>query len=281
MRRLLARRRRLLLGSLFFAALVGSFSSQAEDRPFITLATTVSAQKSGLLDVLLPVFTRRTGIEVYIVAAGTHQALKSGELGECDVLLVHDRQRELQFVQNGFGSVRREVMHNDYLLVGPEEDPARIGGMHDVRSALRKVAEAKALFISRGDGSTTDTAERQIWIEAMGRPIPDRDPWHLDTGSSMRETLSTAASMDAYAFVDRATWANFSDRRHLKPVVEGDPRMIDQYSAILVNPAKHPQVKAELGTAFIEWITSREGQDIISSYKVNNEELFFPNGVKP
>ena len=273
--------RRFLLGSLFVAPIVWSFGSQAEERSFIILATTVSVRKSGLLDFLLPVFTRRTGVEVYMVAVGTIQALKSGELGECDVLLVHDRQRELQFMQNGFGSVRRDVMYDDYILVGPEEDPAKIGGMHDARAALRKIAEAHALFISRGDRSTTDTIERGIWAEALSRSVPDREPWHLHTGASLQQTLATAASMNGYSFVDRATWAKFSDRGHLKIVVESDARMIDQYSAILVNPAKHPQVKAELGMAFIEWLTSKEGQDTIASYKVENEELFFPDYVKP
>jgi tungstate transport system substrate-binding protein len=269
-------RRSILLASLFVVAGV-QFPSHAEDPPFITVATTHSALKSGLLDYLLPVFTHATGIEVYVAAEGTRHALESGELGECDVVLVHDRSLELQFMHNGFGSLRREVMYNDYIIVGPEDDPAKIKGMHDASAALRKIADAKALFISRGDMSTTDVAERRIWTEAVGRQAPDRDSWHLDTGSSMQQTLTTAASMNGYAFADRATWVKFTDRRHLRVDVDGDPHMIDQYAAILVNPARHPQVKADLGMAFIAWLTSSEGQDKIASYKIDGEQVFFPD----
>jgi tungstate transport system substrate-binding protein len=268
--------RNILLASLFVVAGV-PFPTLAEDHPFITVATTSSALKSGLLDFLVPIFTHSTGIEVYVAAEGTRHALESGELGECDVVLVHDRSQELQFMQNGFGSLRREVMYNDYILVGPEDDPAKIKGMHDASAALRKIADAKALFISRGDMSTTDVAERQLWTEAVGRQAPDRDSWHLETGSSMQQTVTTAASMNGYAFADRATWVKFGNRRHLGIVVDGDPRMIDQYAAVLVNPARHPQVKSELGIAFIEWLTSREGQDTIASYKIDDEQVFFPN----
>jgi tungstate transport system substrate-binding protein len=269
-------RRNIVLASLLVAA-GAPFPSHAEDHPFITVATTNSALKSGLLDYLVPAFTHRTGIEVYVAAEGTRHALESGERGECDVVLVHNRSLELQFMQNGFGSLRREVMYNDYILVGPEDDPAKIKGMHDASAALRKIAAAKALFISRGDLSTTDAAERQIWTEAVGRQPADRDTWHLETGSSMQQTLITAASMNGYAFADRATWVKFSDRRHLRIVVDGDPRMIDQYAAILVNPARHPEVKPDLGRAFITWLTSPEGQDMIASYKLDGEEVFFPD----
>jgi tungstate transport system substrate-binding protein len=208
----------------------------------------------------------------------TRQALQSGERGECDVVLVHDRSEELQFVQSGQGSLRREVMHDDYILVGPEEDPAKINGMHDVRAALRKIAEAEARFVSRGDGSDTDTAEREAWTEALGSSGLLINAWHLETRSSMQQTLAAAASMSGYALADRATWVKFSDRHHLKIVVEGDPRMIDQYSAILVNPATHPQVKADLGMKLIDWLTSPEGRETIASYKIDGEELFFPEG---
>jgi tungstate transport system substrate-binding protein len=171
-------------------------------------------------------------------------------------------------------------MHNDYILVGPEEDPAKVSGMHDASAALRKIAETKALFVSRGDGSATDNAEQKIWTEAIGLLVPGRDPWRRITGSSMQQTLAAAASMNGYAFADRATWATFGDRRHLKVVLEGESRMIDQYSAILVNPTRHPQVKADLGMKFIEWLTSQEGRDTIASYKVEGEELFFPDQAK-
>jgi tungstate transport system substrate-binding protein len=174
--------RNILLASLFIVA-GAPFRSHAEDHPFITVATTHSALKSGLFDFLAPIFTHSTGIEVYVAAEGTRDALESGERGECDVVLVHDQSRELRFMQNGFGSVRRDVMYDDYILVGPEDDPAKIKGMHDASAALRKIADAKALFISRGDMSTTDAAERRIWTEAVGRQASDRDSWHLETGS--------------------------------------------------------------------------------------------------
>jgi len=269
-------RRNILLACLFVLA-GAPFSSYAEDHPFITVATTNSALKSGLLDFLVPSFTRSTGIQVYVAAEGTRHALESGELGECDVVLVHDRSRELQFMQNGFGSVRRDVMYNDYILVGPEDDPAKIQDMHDASAALRKIADVKALFISRGDMSATDLAERTIWTEAVGRQAPDRASWHLETGSSLQQTLVTAASMNGYAFADRATWVKFSARGHLRVVVDGDPRLIDQYAAILVNPARHPQVKSALGMTFIAWLTSPEGQAMIASYKLDGEQVFFPD----
>jgi tungstate transport system substrate-binding protein len=274
--RLLRLPRGVLPALLFIAA--GAWSpSHADDRPYITVASTTSTQQSGLLRYLLPVFTRRSGIEVYVVAVGTGQALLSGERGECDVVLVHDKSRELQFVQNGFGSVRREVMYNDYVLVGPEDDPATIAGAHDAAPALRKIREAKATFISRGDVSGTDAAEKRLWTETGARPMPDRDPWYVETGSSMEQTLATAASMNGYALTDRVTWAKFGERRHLKIVVDGDPRLMNQYAVILVNPARHPQVKADLGMAFIEWLTSREGQDAIAAYRLEGEQLFFPD----
>jgi tungstate transport system substrate-binding protein len=268
--------RNVLLACLFVVAGM-PFPSHAEDRSFITVATTNSALKSGLLDFLAPIFTHRTGIEVYVAAEGTRHALESGELGECDVVLVHDQSRELQFMQNGFGSVRRDVMYDDYILVGPEDDPAKIKGMHDASAALRKIVEAKALFISRGDMSATDVAERRLWTEAIGGQAPDRDSWHLETGSSLQQTLITAVSMNGYTFADRATWVQFSDRGHLGVVVDGDPRMIDQYTAILVNPARHPQVKSALGMVFIAWLTSPEGQDVIASYKLGGQQVFFPD----
>lgn len=212
-----------------------------------------------------------------MVAVGTGQALKSGERGECDVVLVHDKSRELQFMQNGFGSVRREVMYDDFVLVGPGDNPAKINGTHDAVAALRKIAEVKAPFVSRGDISGTDAAEQRLWTEAGGRPAPGRDQWYLQTGSGMEQTLTTAASMNGYTLTDRATWAGFSDRRHLKIIVDGDPRLINQYSVILVNPARHPQVKATLGMGFVAWLTSPEGQDMIASYKLGGEQVFFPD----
>ena len=269
--------RRILLGSLLFAAVIAPLKTQAEDHPFITVASTTSTEQSGLLGYLLPVFTRTRGIEVLVVAVGTGQALKIGERGECDVLLVHDKDRELQFMQTGFGSVRREVMYNDFVLVGPKDDPAQIAETHDGVAALRKIVAAKARFVSRGDLSGTDAAEQRLWADAGGPPTAARDLWYEKTGSGMEQTLTTAASTNGYALTDRSTWVHFRNRGNLKIVVDRDPRLFNQYAVMLVNPTRHPEVKAALGMAFIDWLTSRQGQDAIASYKVDGEQLFFPN----
>jgi tungstate transport system substrate-binding protein len=279
--RFLPLRRRIFLGSLFFVATRASLDAHAEDHPFITLASTTSMEQSGLLGYLLPVFTRTRGIEVLVVAVGTGQALKIGELGECDVVLVHDTARELQFMQSGFGAVRREVMYNDFVLVGPKYDLAVIRGTHDAVTALRKIAAAKARFVSRGDMSGTDVAEQRLWAEAGARPIAAHDLWYVKTGSSMNQTLTTAASTNGYTLTDRGTWVQFRDRRNLEIVVDGDPRLFNQYAVMLVNSSRHPKVKADLGMTFIEWLTSRQGQDTIASYKVAGEQLFFPNYAGP
>jgi tungstate transport system substrate-binding protein len=278
--RFLSLRRLMLLGSLFFAA--GALSdARAEDRPFITVASTTSAEQSGLLGYLLPMFTRTSGIEVFVASIGTGQALKSGEFGECDVVLVHDKAQELPFMQSGFGIVRREVMYDDFVLVGPKDDPAKIDATRDAVAALRKIAEARALFVSRGDMSGTDAAEKRFWTEAGRKPTADRDLWYVETGSSMEQTLATAAARNGYTLTDRGTWLKFNNRANLKIVVEGDRRLINHYAVILVNPAQHPQVKADLGMAFVEWLTSRDGQAAIAGYKVDGEPLFFPEHAAP
>lgn len=267
----------LFLASLFLLAGT-QYGSHAEDRPFITVASTTEAEQSGLFGYLLPMFTRKTGIEVYFVSVGTGQALKIGQRGECDVVLGHDKSRELQFMQNGFASVRREVMYDRFVLVGPENDPAKIDGMHDARGAFRKIAEAQAAFLSRGDESGTDAAEKRIWDEIGERPDPgESDPWYVETGSGMEQTLATAASKDAYTLADSATWTNFDHRRRLKIVVDGDASLRNQYSVMLVNPARYPQVKAKLGMTFIEWLTSPDGQEAIASYRIKGEQVFSPD----
>ena len=272
--------RRMILGSLLSAVGV-SRGANAKDYPFITLASTTSLEQSGLLGYLLPVFTQMRGIDVLVAAVGTGQALAIGERGECDVVLVHDKARELQFMQNGFGSVRRVVMHNDFVLVGPKFDPAGIAATHDAVAALRKIATAKARFVSRGDRSGTDAEEQRLWAEGGAHPVATHDLWYVQTGSSMEQTLTTAASTNAYTLTDRGTWVQFRDRRNLEIVVDDDARLFNQYAVMLVNSARHPAVKADLGMAFIEWLTSRRGQDTIASYKVAGEQLFFPNYVEP
>ena len=266
----------MVLGSLLFAG-SAAHGVVAKDFPFITVASTTSLEQSGLLGYLLPVFTRARGIDVLVAAVGTGQALAIGERGECDIVLVHDKARELQFMQNGFGSVRRVVMHNDFVLVGPKLDPAGIAATHDAVAALRKIAAAKARFVSRGDMSGTDAEEQRLWAEAGVHPIAAHDLWYVQTGSSMEQTLTTAASTNAYALTDRGTWVQFRDRRNLEIVVDHDARLFNQYAVMLVNSARHPAVKADLGMAFIEWLTSRRGQDTIASYKVGGEQLFFPD----
>ena len=270
----------MFLGSVFFVV-AASLECRAEDYPFITVASTTSTEQSGLLAYLLPTFTQTTGIDVYLAAVGTGEALKIGERGDCDVLLVHDATRELQFMRSGFGSVRREVMYNDFVIVGPEDDPAKIDATHDAVAALRKIAAAKARFVSRGDLSGTEAAEQRLWTEVGSRPLAARDLWYLKTGSSMGQTLATAVMANGYTLTDRGTWVQFRDRRNLKIVVEHDPLLLNQYAVMLVNPARHPQVKVDTGMAFIEWLTSREGQDKIASYKVEGQQLFFPNYVEP
>ena len=273
-------RRRMLLGSVFFAA-GASFESRADDSPFITVASTTSTEQSGLLAYLLPAFTQTTGIDIYVVAVGTGEALKIGERGDCDVLLVHDKTRELQFMRDGFGSVRREVMYNDFVIVGPKDDPAKIEATHDAVAALRKIAAARVRFVSRGDSSGTEAAEQRLWAEAGGRPIVARDLWYVKTGSGMEQTLAVAASTDGYALTDRGTWVHLRNRRNLKILVDSDPRLFNQYAVILVNSARYPQVKADLGMAFIGWLTSRQGQAKIANYKVEGQQLFFPDYVEP
>jgi tungstate transport system substrate-binding protein len=277
--RFMPHRRNVLLALLLF--ITGPrVSVRAEDHPFITVASTTEPGQSGLFSYLLPLFTRKTGVDLYVVYVGTGQALKIGQRGECDVVFVHDKMRELQFLKKGFASVRRDVMYDRFVLVGPEDDPAKIDGTHDVLVALRKIAEAHAPFVSRGDDSGTDAAEKRLWDDAGGRPHPESDLWYSETGSGMAQTLAVAASRNGYTLADSATWANFDDRRHLKVDVDGDPRLEDQYAVMLVNPEKHAQVKAVLGMAFIHWLTSQEGQDAIAHFKVKGEQQFFPDYVK-
>jgi tungstate transport system substrate-binding protein len=249
-------------------------------QPFITVASTTSTEESGLFGFLLPAFTKQTGIEVRVVAVGTGQALKIGERGDCDVVFVHDRPAELAFVERGFGIDRREVMYNDFILVGPASDPARVDGGGDIVAALHKVAEAKAPFVARGDDSGTSKAELRFWKEAGIDPKTTGAGWYRDTGSGMGPTLNTAAAMDGYTLSDRGTWLNFKNRQNLRILVQGDRRLFNQYGVMLVNPARYQSVKQDLGAKFIEWLTSPTGQKTIADYKINGEQLFFPD-AKP
>jgi tungstate transport system substrate-binding protein len=265
-----------LIRGLLALALCFSFSIEAQQR-FITVASTTSTEQSGLFKHLLPIFEKKTGIQVRVVALGTGQSLDMGKRGDADVVFVHARQLEEKFVAEGYGVKRFEVMYNDFILVGPKSDPAKVGGGKDIVAALQKIKAAQAPFASRGDKSGTHFAELQLWKAAGVDIAKDKGPWYRDTGSGMGPTLNTAAGMNAYALTDRGTWLSFKNRADLVISVEGDQRLFNQYGVILVNPAKHPHVKKEMGQAFVDWVISPEGQKAIAEYKIGGEQLFFPN----
>ena len=242
---------------------------------YITVASTTSTEQSGLFRHLLPIFEKRTGIHVRVVALGTGQALDMGKRGDADVVFVHDAAAEQRLVAEGFFVERREVMYNDFIIVGPKSDPARAGG-RDAVAALMTIAEKKAPFASRGDKSGTHAAELRLWKEAGIDPVQGRGAWYRETGSGMGPTLNTASGMNAYALADRGTWLSFKNRGELGIVVEGDKRLFNQYGVMLVNPKKHAHVKRADGMAFINWLASAEGQKAIAAYKIDGEQLFFP-----
>ncbi len=258
------------------AAFVCASAAQAQAR-FITVASTTSTEQSGLFKHLLPAFEKASGIQVRVVALGTGQSLDMGRRGDADVVFVHARALEEKFVAEGFGVQRFEVMYNDFVLVGPRSDPAKIGGTRDIVGALQKIKAAAAPFASRGDKSGTHFAELELWKAAGLDIAKDKGPWYRDTGSGMGPTLNTAAGMNAYALTDRGTWLSFRNRGDLVISVEGDQRLFSQYGVILVNPAKHPHVKKDMGQAFIDWVVSPEGRKAIADYRIGGEQLFFPN----
>jgi tungstate transport system substrate-binding protein len=262
------------LFALVLAAL--AFPAQAQDK-FIVVSSTTSTQDSGLFGHILPIFKAKTGIEVRVVAQGTGQALDTGRRGDADVVFVHDKAAEEKFVADGFGAERREVMYNDFVLIGSKSDPAKVAGSKDIAASLKKIAEAKAPFASRGDKSGTHAAELRLWRVAGIDIAKDKGTWYRELGQGMGPALNTAAGMNAYVLADRATWLSFKNRAELTIVVEGDQRLFNQYGIMLVNPAKHAHVKKELGQAFIDWVTSVEGQKAIADYKIGGQPLFFPN----
>lgn len=261
-----------IVGFLF--AILAISVAHADER-FITLSSTTSTQDSGLFGCILPIFKAATGIDVHVVAVGTGQALAIGERGDADALLVHDRPGENKFIADGYGIDRRDVMYNDFVIVGPSADPAGIRGLKDAKAALTKIAAAKAPFASRGDDSGTNRMELRLWKTAGIQPDP-HDGWYRDLGQGMGPTLNIAAAMSAYTLTDRATWANFKNRQSLEILTEGDAALFNPYGSILVNPAKWPAVKIALARTWHEWLTTKPGLDAITSYKINGEELFFP-----
>ena len=249
---------------------------QAQDQ-FIVVQSTTSTQNSGLFDHILPIFQDKTGIEVRVVAVGTGQAIKNAENGDGDVLFVHAKAAEEKFVAEGHGLQRSDVMYNDFILVGPPADPAGIAGTKDITAALAKIAETGATFASRGDDSGTHKAELKLWKEAGIDAAAASGDWYRETGSGMGATLNTGTAMGAYVLTDRATGISFGNKGDYQIAVEGDTRLFNQYGIILVNPAKHENVKAEAGQAFIDWVLSAEGQQAIADYKIDGQQLFFPN----
>jgi tungstate transport system substrate-binding protein len=242
----------------------------------ITVASTTSTEQSGLFGHLLPRFMEKTGIDVKVVALGTGQALDVGRRGDADVVFVHDKAAEEKFVAEGFASRRQEVMYNDFVIVGPKGDPAKATGQ-DVLESLRRVAAAKAPFISRGDRSGTHAAELRYWKESGIDLAAVKGDWYKEIGQGMGPALNTASAENAYVLTDRGTWLSFKNRGDLALLVEGDRRLFNQYGVMLVNPAKHAHVKAADGQAFIDWLVSTEGQKAIAEYKIGGEQLFFPN----
>ncbi len=267
--------RRIAVGLLLAASVLAARPLPAQER-YIVVASTTSTEQSGLFAHLLPAFTQKTGIGVRVVALGTGQALDTGRRGDADVVFVHDRAAEDKFVADGWGIDRRDVMYNDFVIIGPKSDPAKVAGSKDVAKALASIAAAQAPFVSRGDKSGTHAAELRYWKDAGVDLATQKGGWYRETGSGMGPSLNTASSMNAYLLADRGTWLNFKNRGDLAVLVEGDQRLFNPYGVMLVNPAKHPHVKKADGLAFIDWLTSPEGQGVIAGYKIGGEPLFFP-----
>ncbi|CAO4143991.1 Tungstate-binding protein TupA [Methylorubrum aminovorans] len=270
-------RRGFLTLSLLTA--LGAASPLSAEPSSIVVASTTSTEQSGLFKHILPLFKQKTGIEVKVVALGTGQALDAARRGDADVVLVHDRPAEDKFVTEGFAKTRQDVMYNDFVLIGPKDDPAGIRGK-GVEEAFRKIAAAKAPFVSRGDRSGTHSAELRSWKETGIDLAAVRGDWYRDVGQGMGPALNAASSLGAYILADRGTWLSFKNRGELTILVEGDKRLFNPYGVMLVNPDKHPTVKVKEGQAFIDWLVSPEGQTAIADYKINGEPLFFPSAKK-
>jgi tungstate transport system substrate-binding protein len=276
--------RRLMLAAPLSLALVAPAFAQAQPKPaveFITVSSTTSTEDSGLFKHLLPIFRAKTGIEVRVVAQGTGQALDTGRRGDADVVFVHAKSQEAKFVADGFGVERKPVMYNDFVLIGPKSDPAGIKGGKDIAAALKAIQTKMAPFVSRGDRSGTHSAELNLWKVASVDIEASKGPWYRSIGQGMGAALNAAGAMNGYVLSDRATWISFKNRGDLEIAVEGDARLFNQYGVILVNPAKHAHVKKDTGQAFIDWLTGPEGQKAIADYKIDGQQLFFPNATQP
>ena len=254
--------------------MLATTAAHADQDRYITLASTTSTEASGLFEHIVPQFREATGIDVRVVAVGTGQAFEIGRRGDADIVLVHDTTGEEEFVANGYGRERRDIMYNDFILVGPSEDPAGLRDADSALDAFSRIAELEHPFTSRGDDSGTNRAELRLWEEAGVDPV---SPWYRELGSGMGETLNTAAGMDAYTYVDRATWIAFDNRQNLELVYEGDPVMFNQYGSVPLSQARHPDLKHDMAEEWHQWLLSAEGQAAIASYELRGEQLFFPN----
>ena len=273
-------RKSVFAAIVFFGAFFAGHAIAQEKS--IVVASTTSTQDSGLFDYLLPLFTQKSGITVRVLAQGTGQALDTGRRGEADVVLVHNKSAENRFIDEGDGMKRVPVMYNDFVLIGPKSDPAGIRDLKDVAKAFEAIKAKSATFISRGDRSGTHLAELRIWHKDIGIDIEnDRGSWYTSTGQGMDAALQMAVAGNAYVLSDRATWIHLKNRGDLQILVEDDKRMFNQYGVILVNPAKHPNVKHKFGQQFINWLVSPEGQKAIANYKIEGEQLFVPNATDP
>jgi len=262
-----------LLAALLAVTAVGC--SDAAER-FITLASTTSTRDSGFFDFVLPRFEAKTGIQVRVVAVGTGRALRLAEQGDVDAVLVHDRASELEFVAAGYGIGRREVMYNDFVVIGPGADPAGVRGMTNAAAAFARIAESRAIFASRGDDSGTHKAELRLWQAAGVDARSDSGTWYRETGTGMGATLNTASELGAYLLADRGTWLSFKNRGDLQVLVEGDPSLRNVYGVILVNPERHPHVKIEDARALVEWLVSDQGRAAIADFRIGGVQLFHP-----
>jgi len=273
--------RRTVMVAAAFAAAILTTPVCAQDKSIVVSSTT-STQDSGLFGYILPLFKEKTGIDVKVIAQGTGQALDTGRRGDSDVVFVHAKSAEEKFLAEGEGVKRSPVMYNDFVLIGPKSDPAGIKGMKDVARALKTIKDKQADFISRGDRSGTHFAELALWNKDAGIDIEkEKGPWYKSIGQGMGAALNTAGASNGYVLSDRGTWLSFKNKGDLQILVEGDKRLFNQYGVMLVNPAKHPNVKKELGQAFIDWLISPEGQKAIANYKINGEQLFYPNASDP
>jgi tungstate transport system substrate-binding protein len=272
--------RRFLLGAV--VAVVTGFAGAAfAQEKSIVVASTTSTEDSGLFRYLLPLLKAKTGIDVKVVAQGTGQALDTARRGDADVVFVHAKAAEEKFLAEGFGVKRYPVMYNDFILIGPARDPAGIRGTRDIVAALKAIRDKLAPFVSRGDRSGTHQAELALWATAGIDVTWDKGPWYREIGQGMGAALNTAGAMDAYTISDRGTWISFRNKGTLVIAVEGDQRLFNQYGVMLVNPERHPNVKKMLGQQFIDWLVSPEGQEVIANYKINGQQLFYPNANEP